>query len=39
MWRLLGLGLDQPPDPGTFLGRLYADHFDVPATSAEVFSA
>ncbi len=27
MWRTLGLGLDHPPGPGTFLGRLYADHF------------
>jgi Glycosyltransferase sugar-binding region containing DXD motif len=24
-WRTLGLGLDQPPSPQTFLGRLYAD--------------
>lgn len=28
IWRTLGLGLDRPPDPETFLGRLYADHFD-----------
>jgi len=27
MWRTLGLGLDRPPGPETFLGRLYADHF------------
>ncbi len=27
MWRLLGLGLDRPPKPETFLGRLYVDHF------------
>jgi hypothetical protein len=26
-WRTLGLGLDRPPSPDTFLGRLYADHF------------
>ena len=25
-WRTLGLGLDRPPGPQTFLGRLYADH-------------
>ena len=28
MWRLLGLGLDQPPGAESFLGRLYAQHFD-----------
>jgi hypothetical protein len=27
MWRTLGLGLDRPPHPATYLGRLYADHF------------
>ena len=27
MWRMLGLGLDRPPPPETFLGRLYADAF------------
>ena len=27
IWRTLGLGLDRPPGPETFLGRLYADHF------------
>jgi hypothetical protein len=27
MWRLLGLGLDAPPGPETFLGRLYTRHF------------
>lgn len=25
MWRLLGLGLESPPNPATYLGRLYAD--------------
>jgi hypothetical protein len=28
MWRLLGLGLDAPPGPETFLGRLYTRHFE-----------
>lgn len=27
MWRLLGLGLETPPDPATFLGTLYYRHF------------
>ena len=27
MWRTLGLGLDRPPEPDTFIGRLYAHHF------------
>jgi hypothetical protein len=26
-WRIFGLGLDQPPGPETFIGRLYANHF------------
>jgi hypothetical protein len=26
MWRTLGLGLDRPPEPDTFIGRLYAHH-------------
>ncbi len=28
MWRTLGLGLDRPPPKSTFLGRLYAEHFE-----------
>ncbi|MBX9823531.1 MAG: hypothetical protein K2Y27_00915 [Xanthobacteraceae bacterium] len=31
MWRMLGLGLDRPPPPETFLGRLYADAFGAPS--------
>ena len=31
MWRLLGLGLDRPPPPETFLGQLYARSFGEPA--------
>lgn len=27
MWRMLGLGLDRPPDGATFLGRLYEERF------------
>lgn len=27
MWRMLGLGLDAPPAPDTFLGHLYAQYF------------
>jgi hypothetical protein len=39
MWRLLGLGLDRPPGPETFLGRLYANHFGEQRTREKVFSA
>lgn len=34
MWRMLGLGLDKPPGRATFLGRLYAEHFDKEASDA-----
>jgi hypothetical protein len=27
MWRMLGLGLDQPPSAATYLGRLYEERF------------
>lgn len=27
MWRMLGLGLDRPPGPETFLGKLYVERF------------
>jgi len=39
MWRMLGLGLDRPPDSKTFLGRLYADHFPEDAAMPEGASA
>jgi Glycosyltransferase sugar-binding region containing DXD motif len=40
IWRTLGLGLERPPSPETFLGRLYAEHFrEESADLREVASA
>lgn len=38
-WRALGLGLDCPPSPATFLGRLYYHHFGREKSSQEPASA
>jgi hypothetical protein len=39
MWRTLELGLDRPPGPETFLGRLYSDHFDDDALLRDAVNA
>jgi hypothetical protein len=39
MWRMLGLGLDRPPGPETFLGRLYADRCGTAAVEEKALGA